>query len=153
MRKNINVFFLFIYFIMSLWFYCNIEILNGELLLALSLILFFYLAFRLGRNFIKLKILEMQKRILNIYYNIYCINILYMISKVWIFQMFMRNDLMVSFTSIKALLAQLKNLKKSISEYLIMILLNSFQFFTLKIWFMWRAFFAKKWKKLKRIYN
>jgi len=47
--------------------------------------------------------------------------------------MFMRNDLMVSFTSIKALLAQLKNLKKSISEYLIMILLNSFQFFTLKI--------------------
>jgi len=47
--------------------------------------------------------------------------------------MFMRNDLMVSFTSIKSLLAQLRNLKRRISEYLIMILLNSFQFCTLKI--------------------
>jgi hypothetical protein len=81
-KKTINVFLLFVYFVMSIWFSFNIEVLNGELLLGLSLIIFFFIAFRLCRNFIKIKILEIQKRILNVYHNIYCINILYMTSKV-----------------------------------------------------------------------
>lgn len=56
-----------------------------------------------------MKILEMQKRILNVYYNVYCVNILYMASRVRILQIFMRNELMAIFVSIKSLMQHCTN--------------------------------------------